>query len=221
MKFDVPAPPINEVELTVLQEMTRGRLIWLAASTHEGEESLAIEVHRVLSRRFPHLLTLIMPRHDIRGAGIAQQIEKAGFVCAQRSLGQPITKETEIYLVDTMGEMGVFCACAHAVWVGHSWIAPGGGHNPIEPAKLGVPFFYGPYIQNFKEIYGILTAAQATQMVMDPDDLTESLTALFQDPTDFQEMAARALHLVTDLGGATARILYSLEPYVPLQKVYP
>ena len=134
IKFDAPTLPADRRELAELAGLTSGRQIWIAASTHEGEETIAAEAHKRLRQVFPDALTLIAPRHPERGEAILRQLEAQGLICALRSRGDPVKPGTAVYVCDTIGEMGLFYRLAGVVFVGKSF-AGGGGQNPIEPAQ--------------------------------------------------------------------------------------
>ncbi|MBV8471989.1 MAG: 3-deoxy-D-manno-octulosonic acid transferase, partial [Hyphomicrobiales bacterium] len=135
LKFDAPAPPADRQELAALSGLTSGRQIWVAASTHAGEERLAAEAHMKLAETFPDALTLIAPRHPSRGEAIRAELEAMGLNCALRSRGERPGRETAVYICDTIGELGIFYRLAGVVMVGKSFNNDG-GQNPIEAAKL-------------------------------------------------------------------------------------
>ena len=122
IKFDAPALPADRRELAELSGLTSGRQIWIAASTHEGEEMIAAAAHQRLARVFPDALTLIAPRHPERGEAILRQLEAQGLICALRSRGEAIRPETAVYICDTIGELGLFYRLAGVVFVGKSFV---------------------------------------------------------------------------------------------------
>src|SRR5258707_4124689 len=136
LKLDVPAPPADPAKLERLMSVTRGRPIMVAASTHPGEEEILVEAHKTLAGFFPSLLTVIVPRHPDRGTAISGMIIASGLQPALRSREELPTAATDIYVRDTMGEMGLFYRLAPIVFMGGS-LAALGGHNPIETAQLG------------------------------------------------------------------------------------
>ena len=171
LKLDVPAPPADARALEALKAAIGGRPVIAAASTHAGEETAVIEAHRRLRKNFPGLLTLIAPRHPDRGAGVAQIAGAAGLKTAVRSFGELPDAATEIYVADTMGELGLIYRLAPIVFIGGSLI-PHGGQNPIEAAKLGAVILHGPHVGNFAEIYAALDAAHGAEPVADAGRLT-------------------------------------------------
>src|SRR5262249_47596775 len=158
IKFDAPTLPADRRELAELAGLTSGRQMWIAASTHEGEEMIAAAAHKRLAQVFPDALTLIAPRHPERGEAILRQLEAQGLVCALRSRGEAIGPGTAVYICDTIGELGLFYRLAGVVFVGKSFVA-GGGQNPIEPARLASAILHGPMVANFADAYALLDDA--------------------------------------------------------------
>jgi len=147
LKLDVPAPPADPVKLERLMSVTRGRPVIAAASTHPGEEEIWLEVHRRLTDYIPSLLSVIVPRHPGRGEAIARAIAAAGLKVALRSRDEVPAADTDIYVADTMGELGLFYRLAPTVFMGGSLVEHG-GQNPIEAIKLGAAIVHGPHVFN-------------------------------------------------------------------------
>ena len=158
LKLDLPAPPADPAKLDRLLSVTRGRPGIVAASTHPGEEEMLIEVHKTLSGFFPSLLTVIVPRHPARGHAIARTIAAAGLNPALRSREDLPAAATDIYVADTIGELGLFYRLAPIVFMGGSLVAHG-GQNPIEAVKLGASIVHGPHVFNFSGVYEALDGA--------------------------------------------------------------
>jgi len=213
LKFDVPPPPADPMTLSALQRATRGRAIVLAASTHPGEEKIMIEAHRRLRRTMPNLLTIIAPRHPERGADVVGEAEEAGLVAMMRSRARVPDGGIEIYVADTIGELGVFYRLAPIVFVGGSLVKHG-GQNPIEPAKLNCAILHGPHVSNFATIYAELNRARGAATVSDVDSLTTSIERLLDDPDLGRRMAEVAHTTVQRLGGALDRTFAAIEPYL-------
>jgi 3-deoxy-D-manno-octulosonic-acid transferase len=213
LKLDVPAPPADPVKLERLMALTRGRAIVVAASTHPGEEELLIEAHRALARFFPSLLTVIVPRHPDRGASIAQTITVAGLKAGLRSREELPTTATDIYVADTMGELGLFYRLAPIVFMGGS-LAERGGQNPIEAVKLGAAVVHGPHVFNFTDVYEALDGSGGARSANDVDALVKQLGQLLADPEAREAMVAASTRVVQELGGALERTLAALEPYL-------
>ncbi len=213
LKYDVDAPPGDPARLAALARQIGPRPVWIAASTHAGEEALALRVHKQLAPRFPNLLTVLAPRHSERGAEIAHAVRGAGFAAAQRSLNEPITSQTQVYIGDTMGELGLFYRLSSVIFVGKSLVGAG-GQNPIEPAKLGSAILHGPNVGNFIDVYAALDAQGGAIPVKDAETLAHALTALFTDPALLRRTAEASREIVGGLGGASDKIMQALEHYI-------
>ena len=213
LKYDAPAPPADGVELAALSGLVSGRRIWIAASTHEGEEEAVASAHQALAPRFPGLLTLIAPRHPHRGPEIAARLGRLGLKCASRSLGEDPSPDTDVYICDTIGELGLFYRLAGIVFLGGSLI-PHGGQNPIEPAKLASAILHGPNVANFAEVYALLDRAGGAALVGSAEGLAIALGGLFADGAKLRAMARAAAQAVESQGGAIARTLAFIEPWL-------
>lgn len=213
LKLDVPAPPADEAKLTALTTAIGQRPAIAAASTHPGEEILIIDAHRRLRQRFPGLLTIIVPRHPERGRGIldfAVAAQMRAMLRSQDALPEP---QTDIYIADTMGELGTIYRAAPVVYMGGSLVEHG-GQNPIEPVKLGAAIVHGPHVWNFTEIYAALDAARGAAEVEDVDGLTERIGYWLADAAARRAAAEAAQKTVERLGGALKRTMAELEPYL-------
>jgi 3-deoxy-D-manno-octulosonic-acid transferase len=152
------APPDLPEARAALARAAAGRPVWLAASTHEGEEASVAEAHRVATRAVPGLLTLLAPRHPERGPSVAAALEAAGLAVTRRSLDQQPGPETAVHVLDTLGEMGAWLRLSPVCFLGGSLVEVG-GHNPYEPAALGAAILHGPHVANFEEEYARLGPA--------------------------------------------------------------
>jgi 3-deoxy-D-manno-octulosonic-acid transferase len=213
LKFDVPAPPADPAKLERLMSMTRGRPIIVAASTHPGEEDILLQTHRTLAGFFPSLLTVIVPRHPDRGDAIARTVAASGLHVALRSREELPTATTDIYVADTMGELGLFYRLAPIVFVGGSLVEHG-GQNPIEAAKLGASIVHGPHVFNFADVYEALDRAGGAKRADTQEALVKQLGQLLADPAARDLSIAAAERVVVQLGGALDRTLAALEPYL-------
>lgn len=213
LKLDVPAPPADPATLAALHNAIGSRPVIAAASTHPGEESAIIEAHVRLRANFPGLLTLIAPRHPERGAGIAEIAAAAGLSAALRSRGELPKRNIEIYVADTVGELGLLYRVAPAVFMGGSLVRHG-GQNPIEAAKLRTAILHGPHVWNFAEIYAALDGAHGAEPVADPNRLVAHLAAWLSDPDACAHVADAGHMVVEKLGGALERTLTALDPYL-------
>lgn len=213
LKFDVPAPPVDPNRLRQLDAAIGERPVFGAASTHAGEDAIVIGAHMLLRSRVPNLLTAIAPRHPERGPGIAEIATAAGLKPALRSRGQLPDATTDIYISDTIGELGLFYQVAPIVFIGGSLVRHG-GQNPIEAAKLGAAILHGPYVGNFAEVYAALDEAHGAIVVNDAHMLAQRTHAWLHDETSRAASADAARETVEALGGALERTLQALEPYL-------
>ncbi len=214
IKFDAPTLPADRRELAELSGLTSGRQIWIAASTHEGEERIAAHAHKRLAEVFPDALTLIAPRHPERGPAILREMEAEGLVSGLRSRGERPGPGSAIYICDTIGELGLFYRLAGVVFLGKSF-AGGGGQNPIEPARLACAILHGPMIGNFSDAYAALDAAGGALEVGRPEALGDALVALFDDTARLRAMARAAADAVERRAGAVERSMRALAPILP------
>lgn len=209
LKFDAPAPSADETKLAELREAVGARPVWLAAATHEGEEALAGGVHAQLENRFAGLLTLVVPRHPERGPAIAADLAAKGLVVGLRSQGAVPRDDMDVYVADTVGEMGVFYRLARIVFVGKS-LSGEGGQNPIEPAKLGAAVLHGPFVQNFLGAYGALDDMGGAIVVRSSEELASAVARLLADPAEVERVAAGGAHAIATLTGALDRTMAAL-----------
>ena len=166
------------------------RPVWLAASTHHGEEALAGRVHRMLAEHHPDLLTIVVPRHAARGDEVTRELSALGLAVARRGKGATPQGHHAVFLGDTMGEMGLYLALAPAVFVGKSLLHDG-GHNPREPALLGRAVLFGPHMENFATAAAALLQSGGAVEVADEQALAAQLRRLLDSPAIATEMGAR------------------------------
>ena len=206
LKNDAPPLPADENGVAALSQTIGARSCWAAASTHEGEEAMVAEAISVLRRTFPDLLTILAPRHPQRGESIADLLERHGLAVARRSANEAIAPTTAVYLVDTLGDLGLVYRLAEIAFVGGS-LAPHGGHNPLEPARLDCALVTGPYTENFAEAYAALEDADAVNRVADADSLATAVRALLEDKAAWAKRSAAAHEAARALGGAVEAAL--------------
>jgi 3-deoxy-D-manno-octulosonic-acid transferase len=211
LKYDVPPLPADPLKLSALRGLVGGRPVWVAASTHPGEEQAILGVHKVLGPRFPGLLTIIVPRHPQRGEEVAALASAASLRASRRSANAPPDGRTEVYVADTMGELGLFYRLAPLVFMGGS-LVPHGGQNPIEPAKLGAAILHGTHVHNFTDVYATLDQAGGAVPVSSGEDLARLLERLMRDGPAARALARRATDSVGSLSGASSRIMTEIEP---------
>src|SRR6476469_862014 len=213
LKLDVPAPPADSAKLERLMSVTRGRPVVVAASTHPGEEDIMLDAHRALARYFPSLLSVIVPRHPARGESIARTIEASGLHVALRSREELPTATTDIYVADTMGELGLFYRLAPIVFMGGSLVEHG-GQNPIEAVKLGASIVHGPHIFNFTDVYEALDSAGGARRADTQEALVKQFGQMLANPKAREALLTASERVVGQLGGALERTLSALEPYL-------
>jgi 3-deoxy-D-manno-octulosonic-acid transferase len=211
LKFDAPPPPADAAKLQALREAIGARPLWVAASTHAGEEAVAGQVHAGLKSRFPAVLTIIVPRHPDRAGEIRAELEAHKLVVAQRSQGRLPAGSTDIYLADTVGELGLFYRLARIVFVGKSLVGRG-GQNPVEPAKLGAAVLHGPFVHNFVEAFGAFDSMDGAITVGSSEELTAAIVRLLADPTETGRIASGGQEAVASLTGALDRTMEALGP---------
>ncbi len=197
LKWMAPPPPAQSAD--DLHSHIAGRPVWLAASTHHGEEEIVAAAHRRLKADFPAILTMIAPRHPDRGAAIAGSLSQSGLRVARRSLGECPRPDHEIYLADTLGELGLFYQRAAIAFVGGS-LVKSGGHNPIEAAQCGCALVMGPHTENFLSVTAVFEAEGSLQRVDDAESLALAVGHLFGNDAarqtaieaNYQVVAARS-----------------------------
>lgn len=193
LKNAAPPLPADEAEIEHLRATTAGRTVWLAASTQPGEEETIFAAHQLLKAEYPNLLTIIAPRHPHRGEEVASIAQDQGLKSARRATSQPIEEITDVYIADTLGELGIFYRLTDIAFVGGG-IIPKGGHNPLEPARLGAAILHGPHTFNFVETYSDMRKTGGAALVRNERDLATALRRLFADSKTRAAMAAAAKH---------------------------
>jgi 3-deoxy-D-manno-octulosonic-acid transferase len=210
LKFSAPPLPVDQPEFDRLRDRLAGRPIWLAASTHSGEETLIAEAHRHLAHRYPGLLTIIAPRHPDRGPALATELD-----APRRSAKQDPPADGGIWIADTMGELGLWYRLARIAFVGRSLLPPGGGQNPLEPARLGCTIAVGPHTGNFSDHVALLRQAGGLVEVADGAALVQFVSGMLDNPDQCRrlgQLAADSVRRHADLPARTADALLSLLP---------
>jgi 3-deoxy-D-manno-octulosonic-acid transferase len=213
LKFDVAPPPAEAAKLAEFNGAVGARPLWAAVSTHEGEEEIILAAHAELAQSIPGLLTVIVPRHPPRGEWIAELAEARRIKAVLRSTGAEPWRGTDVYIADTIGELGLFLRAASLVFMGKSLVGEG-GQNPIEPAKLGCAILHGPNVENFAEVYTELSNARAAARVTDAESLARAVHFLLSQPSRIRKMGRAGAEAVGKLGGASQNIMAALEPYL-------
>lgn len=211
LKFSAPPLEADAGALSAWREQVGTRRCFLAASTHAGEETLAASVHKTLKPHFPELLTVIVPRHSRRGEEVAQEIRAMGLEVALRSRQQPVLPTTDIYLADTMGELGLFYRVAQVAFIGGS-LVPHGGQNPFEAVRLGCAVIYGQHMENFTDFCAVLEASNAALCVASLPELITAVQSLLADEAQRQKQAIAAQMAVQAADQVMTRMLALLDP---------
>ena len=211
LKYDMDVPEfLSEQARDWREAWGEQRPVWIAASTHEGEEEKVIDAHSRVLRRFPDALLLIAPRHPERFRPVLQLCRQMGFRTSSRSEDGLASVDSQCFVIDTLGELLGFFSAADVAFVGGSFTTIG-GHNVLEPAALGVPVLVGPHTFNFTEVTDLLMASGACLRVANDLELAETVQSLLDDKERCNNMGCRALETVQAQRGALRRILSMLK----------
>ena len=214
LKFDMVAVDFDGFAAEFAQARAGHGPVWIAASTHEDEEVAVLDAHRGLLGQYPDALMLWAPRHPERFRAVVQRAREQGLEVATRSEQCWPTATTRVFVIDTLGELSRFYACAQVAFVGGS-LQPIGGHNLLEPAATGTAILTGPHLHNFTDIAKRLREADAMRMVGDPAELSSGLLSLVADEATRTRMSANARRLLDQGRGALARTIALIEPALP------
>lgn len=213
LKLDAPKLAADSKQTGEILNQTKNRHVWLAASTHPGEEAMIAQVHKMLKEQFDDTLTIIVPRHADRGNEVAAQLRGLGVNVNLRSQGKDIDEVTDIYLADTMGELGIFYRIAGIVFMGGS-LVPHGGQNPLEPARLDCVVICGPHMENFASLSREMEQEAALLKVRNTDHLAKTVEDLMRDHDKQEALAQTASKFVSERKGVLEQIMTTLEPYM-------
>jgi 3-deoxy-D-manno-octulosonic-acid transferase len=214
LKADAPPPPVDAIKQAAMLRALGERPRLLAASTHDGEEVMIAEAHALLAAQYPNFCTLIAPRHPQRGPLIAAELGALGLRIALRSRDEPLTDETQVYIADTIGELGTLFASVPVAFMGGSLIDRG-GQNPLEAVSHGAAVLTGPSVHNFRDEYRALEAAGGSRTVQDGAALAAKVLELMREPAQRETMVAAARDSADRLRGALARTLATVLPLLP------
>lgn len=213
LKVDTDSLPCDEEELAQLKIQIARRPTWIAASTHSGEEEIVAHVHKSIAARMAGFLTILVPRHPVRGDEIAAMLERRGLKVARRSANHQLTPDVDVYLGDTIGEMGLYLRLAPVAFVGRSMKAKG-GQNPLEPAQTGTAILSGQHVHNFREAYSNLLRSGGARLVRDEKNLAENVEFLLNSPAERGKMITAASLTVREMAGALEQTVETLDAYV-------
>lgn len=216
LKYAADPLPYNEMQLARLKEATQGRPLWVYASTHAGEENLACDLHKQLRLLIPGLLTIIVPRHPERRVEIMKLCNEAALAVRLRTQDLVMPRSgDDIYIADTLGELGLFYRLSPITCIGRSFSNDGGGgHNPIEPAQLGSAVLHGPNIQNLTQIFAEMDEAGAALRVATPDELLHKLQTLFTDHEALAAQCEKGLAFARTKAESLPQILDDIHAYL-------
>lgn len=212
IKYDLQIPPASiEAGRSFREQCGASRPVWIAGSTHEGEEEAALEAHAQLRATHASALLILVPRHPQRFESVRALLRKRGVPYVQRSAGAVPEAGHEVFLVDTLGELQVFYAAADVAFVGGS-LVPIGGHNLLEPAVLGLPMLSGPHTQNAQDIAEVLNQCGALSIVPSGAELARQLVEYCDHPARARENGARGQLVVAQSRGAVDRLVAMVVP---------
>lgn len=214
LKFDIEMPADITRRAAELRRQWAGqRPVWIAASTHAGEEDIILAAHARIIKQYPDCLLIIAPRHPQRFRMIAELSEKSGFSTIRKSTGLNADPQIQVCILDTLGELPLYYAISDLGFIGGS-LVPVGGHNMLEPACLGLPVITGPYHHNFLEIASMLKHTGAAWVVQDMDQLVNQASLLLADKTLREQAGTAGKELVVRNRGSAGRLLDVLRPYL-------
>ncbi len=210
LKFDFELPDGLLARAERLRSQVAGaRPVWIAASTHDGEEAPVLEAHRAVLKAHPEALLVLAPRHPGRADAVAALVERSGFKLVRRSSRNPIDAP-QVYLLDTLGELAAFYGIADAAFVGGT-LVPVGGHNLLEPAAFGVPLLCGPHIDSVAAMHALFEDAGAIETVPDATALGASVSGFLSDDALRVRRGAAARVVLEQNRGAVARVMHLVE----------
>jgi 3-deoxy-D-manno-octulosonic-acid transferase len=214
LKIDAPPPVVDAVELERLRQAVPGRPVFVAASTHDPEEETVVAAHRLAAARIKGLLTIIAPRHPGRGKAIADMVAAKGLSVCLRSTGALPDAGTDIYVADTIGELGTLYSLADVAFVGGSLIRHG-GQNPVEAIGHGAVVLTGPNWSNFRDFYQALLRTKGAREVRSPEELADAVVLLLTQEGELRKMQEGAKLALVSLAGALEKTVEALAGMLP------
>lgn len=222
VKYELDVPQASTQLAQSIRPQLYGRMVWVAGSTHAGEDELLLQAYQQLKSRFPQLLLVLVPRHPERFDVVAQLLQQQQLQFVRRSLQTVPDASTDVWLGDSMGELLSWYQLANVVFIGGSLIERG-GHNPLEAMAFAKPVLTGPHIFNFQQVFALLRQQQAYFQVATVPEMVSTLTALFQQPELAVQVGEKGLALYKQQQGAVARIMAQVKfvlPMADIRKVY-
>ena len=217
IKFDVTPAHCTSAEGEAIRAwLSSQRPVWIAASTHEGEERLLLEAHKRILGQRPDCLLIIAPRHPERFHRVIGQVSDSGLLVVSRSSAVQVQSEVQVFVLDSMGELPVFYAASDLAFVGGS-LLPSGGHNVLEPAMAGIPIVTGTHTENFREITRLLADAGALLRIRDVNELAGQVMRLFADAELRQGMGQAGRKVVEQNRGSVDRVMGLIREHMPVR----
>lgn len=216
LKYDLSLSAVLQQQITQLRQtwLPHKRPVWIVASTHQGEDEIVLEAHRTLLQRYPDLLLLLVPRHPERFQAVYELIEKSGLSAVRRSAQQVPSNETQVALIDSMGELMLMYGISDLAFVGGS-LLPIGGHNPLEPLAFKLPVISGKHTFNFPEVFSELrTVRGVIEIDAHSEQLAESVACLLAEPQRAQQYGEAGYQVLVKNRGALDRLMLLLRPYL-------
>lgn len=212
LKYDIDlAPGLEEQGRNIRQALPENSVVWVAASTHEGEDAQVLAIHAELKQKFPHLYLVLVPRHPERFESAYEQAKAKGFKTKRYSEQKSLPADNDVFVLDAMGQLMRFFAASDVVFIGGSLVEVG-GHNPIEPGALGKPVLMGPHYFNFEVICQQFIEAGALKIASSSSELKDFLEQLVARPDEAKAMGSKALEVVSKGRGAIDRVVNYLAP---------
>ncbi len=218
LKYSALPLPCDPQALEALRSATAGRAVWVFASTHKGEEAMAARIHATLKSRFSDLLTIVVPRHPERRGEISETLRDCGLGVRFRGVQSDLPRtDDDLYIADTLGELGLFYRLCPVACIGRSFSDDGGGgHNPLEAAQLNCSVLHGPNIQNLQQIYDDMGRAGAAVRLPDEKALIETLAGFFKNADSLQAQRSKGQSFAAEKSGVIDRVMAEIEPLLRL-----
>lgn len=212
LKYAAEPLPHKQFMLEKLHKEVGDRPLWLASSTHMGEEFILEDAHKTILKSHSNALLIIVPRHPDRGDQIINGLNNNGLIAARRSFHEPINPGTQVYVADTFSELGLFYRLCNIVFMGGS-LVPVGGHNLIEPAQLGATILYGPHMENFQEVKELFEQEQLSYPIKTAEDLATRILELMGNPEHLNDIANKAHALISKQGQVLDHLAQDIEGF--------
>lgn len=216
LKYDLSVNAILQQQIECLRQqwLPNLRPVWIAASTHQGEEKIVLDAHRTLLQHYPDLLLLLVPRHPERFQSVYELTEKCGLTVVRRSMSQAPNANTQVMLIDSMGELMMMYGISNVAFIGGS-LVPIGGHNPLEPLAFKLPVISGQHTFNFPEIFNELRKVGGViEIDSQRDQLAVTVSALLSEPQIAQQYGVAGYQVLMQNKGALNRLMLLLQPYI-------